>query len=242
MILIDGRIGSREALPVVQRIGLPAQLCQLEYGDFAFEGNGPKGKIMVGFERKTLHDMLNCIDDARYVAHQRPGMLNLYDKSFLIIEGSWKPHEGGFLMEGFNGGSTWGFCKYRSSRVMYSKLRRYLYSMALSGVVVIYTRDLYQTAYDLCEAFHYFQKPWNAHTSLLEIQRLAIPEMNGKPTLVRRWAAAITSIGVKHSRAAEMMFRTGFRLADSEEAEWLKIPGIGVKTAQNVVKEIRGWK
>jgi ERCC4-type nuclease len=242
MILVSREVGSKELYPLIRRIGVPAEIVGLPFGDFAFEGNGPQGRINIGVERKALHDMLNCIDDARYSAHQKVGMAEMYDKSFLIVEGNWKPHDPeGFLMEGFSAGTSWGFCRYRSQRTMYSKLRRYLFSVSLSNVIVLYSRDQFQTAYDVCELFHYFQKSWANHTSLLEVQKLHIADLNAKPSLVRRWASDLTDIGVKHSIEAARLFKTPLALANSDETGWMRIKGVGIKTAQQIIKEIRGW-
>ena len=243
MILVDPRKGSAEMAPIVHRLGVPCETVQLPFGDACFEGNGPKGRINIGVERKALHDMLHCIDDARYSAHQKPGMAQMYDKSFLVVEGLWRPHDPeGWLMEFFPSSQKWGFCKPGGRQILYSKLRRYLFSISLSGVVVLFTRDLFHTAYDTCELFHYFSKKWSAHTSLLETQKLNIADLSGKPTLTRRWAADLEDIGVKYSMAAEQLFKTPVQLANSEEMDWLAIPGIGVKTAQKVVREINGWR
>lgn len=240
MILVDSRIGSKELLPFIRRAGVLCELGSLEFGDAAFEGNGPSGKIMVGVERKRLHDMLNCIDDHRYTGHQKIGMARMYAKSFLVVEGSWMPsNPDGWLLEGFNGGS-WVPCRYRSRRTIYSKLYRYLLSVQLSGVIITYSRDIWHTAYNICEIFHYFQKRWENHTSLLETQKLQIPDMNAKPSLTRRWAAEIEDVGVKLSQEAESLFGSPLSLAESTEADWMSIKGIGKKTAQKIVKEIRG--
>jgi len=240
MIFIDSRVGSAELLPPIKRLGVHAELTQLEFGDVCFEGKGPKGIISIGIERKTIHDMLNCIDDARYVAHQRPGMMNMYDKSLLVIEGVWAAGSGpnweGLLIT--NKGAGWFPLVYRSQRVMYSKLYRYLLSVSLSGVIITYSMTLEHTAVNICNCYHYFQKKWENHTSLLETQKLAIPDMRGKPSLVRRWAAQLTGVGVKHSIDAERLFKKASSLAQADELDWLRVPGIGVKTAQNIVKEI----
>ena len=241
VILVDRRQGSTELAPIIKRIGVPVDVVELPYGDFAFDGQGPKGPISIGVERKTLHDLLNCIDDARYVM-QKTGMAQLYDKSFLIVEGMWKPHDPeGWLMEGFQGGTSWGICRYRSQRTLYSKLRRYLFSVALSGVIVLYSRDIFQTAYDLTELYNYFSKKWTGHTSMVEVQKLAIPTLTGKPSLVLRWANNITDVGVKIAQDAERLFKNGRQMANASESDWLKLPGVGVKTAQQIVAEIGGW-
>lgn len=242
MILVDTAIGSKELKSLIIGNGVKCDAVPLQFGDAAFEGNGDDGTIGIGVERKRLHDMLNCIDDSRYSAHQRVGMAKMYRKSILMLEGHWKAREDGILMEGFDGGTKWTPCKYRSQSVMYSKLYRYLLSIALSGVIITYTRDINHTAFNICEIFHYFQKQWRNHTSLLEVQKLNIPALSGKPTLTRRWASDLEGVGVKFSIEAERMFKTPINLAHSDETEWLRIPGIGVRTAQDIVKEINGWK
>ena len=242
MILVDSRVGSAELLVPIRRLGIPVEKAQLSYGDACFEGHGPKGLITVGVERKTIPDMLHCIDDARYTAHQLPGMAKMYDKSILALEGEWmmgtKPFYEGILMTRKEG--QYYPLTYRSRRVMYSKLYRYLLSIALSGVIITYSRDQGHTAANICENYHYFQKKWENHTSLLEIQKLALPEMRGETTLVRRWASQLSGVGVKHSMQAEHIFKRAIDLARSDETEWLQIPGLGVATAQNIIKEI--WK
>lgn len=246
MILCDDRTGSKELLPLLKGIGVPCELTRLEYGDVAFDGNGPKGPITVGIERKTLNDMLNCIEDARYAAHQRPGMLNLYSKSFLILEGLWAPGNGngmdGVLFQGYRNGQSWGPLKTASSRkTLYSKLYRYLLSVSLSGVNITQSGNLFHTAYNVAEMYHYFQKKWNSHTSLIEVQKLAIPSLTGKPSLVRRWASELDNVGVVRSQDAERIFKSGFALAHADEMDWVKVPGVSVATAQKIVKEIRKW-
>lgn len=246
MILLDSRVGSRELAPLLKRMGVQVELTELPFGDAAFDGNGPSGPMSIGLERKALHDMLSCIDDARYTGFQRVGMAQLYAASFLIIEGIWRPHDpDGTLMEGYvtkDGKSSWGECRYRSQRVMYHKLRRYLFSVSLSGVHVIYTRDLVHTAQDICEAYHYFRKPWKDHTSLLELQKLAIPTLNGRPSLTRKWANDLEDVGTTLSARAEQHFKTPIALATADEQQWVQIDGIGATKAERIVRSIRGNK
>jgi ERCC4-type nuclease len=237
MILVDPRIGSRELLSTIRQQNVPAELADLAYGDCCFEGKWLGRNISIGVERKRLHDMLHCIDDARYSAHQLPGMNMLYEKSILIVEGAWKPHEDGTLMEGFPNGS-WGPCRYRSRPVLYAKLRRYLLSVSLSGVTVTFSRNLLQTAIDVCEMYHYFQK--DKHTALLQTQKLNLPSLNGKPSLTKRWAAEIDDIGVELSDRAEQLFGTPIALAEASVVDWQSLKGIGYPTASRIVKQIQG--
>lgn len=257
MILVDFRKGpnkgSTDFRPMLNKLGLKAQTANLEFGDFAFEGNGPKGPMLIGIERKSLHDMLSCIDDSRFSAHQRVGMLKMYKVSILILEGVWKPHdETGMLMEGFERRietklgmrweMAWAPCKPGGRSVEYAKLRRYLFSMMLGGVYVDYTRNQQQTAYDVHEWYHYFQKPWRKHKSLLEMQKLALPSLTGPPSVVRQWANALDGIGAEKSDAAARIFKTPFDLAYSDEDDWMQIPGVAMPTAERIIKTIRTGK
>jgi NAD-dependent DNA ligase len=94
------------------------------------------------------------------------------------------------------------------------------------------------TAHNIVELFHYFQKRWEDHTSMLETQTLNIPSLNGKPPLIRRWAAELTGVGVKTSMDAQKHFKSAIRMATADEVQWFGIPGIGVPTAQRIVREI----
>lgn len=251
MILIDPRNGNEKnnidtaqvLVDHIRKLGIKSDKASLEFGDAAFEGNGPQGTVAVGIERKTLHDILNCIDDARLTGHQLVGMKQMYSVRVVLLEGHWRPHDGtGVLMEGFNGGTSWGYCKYRSQRTMYNKLYRYLISVSLSGAIVTYSRDLWHTAFNICEWYHYFQKRWDDHTALREVSRVQIPTFNARPSLKRRWAYDLEGVGVKTSELAERHFKTPLALANADESEWLRIPGVGVRTAQSIVREIWGLK
>lgn len=252
MILVDSARGSNELKPLIIRCGISCDITSLdELGDACFEGNGPRGTIAVGVERKRLHDMLHCIDDARY-NRQRIDMSHLYGKSFLMLEGYWKSHENGTLMEGYpqlvkvegkwKEVVSWAECRYRSRSTLYSKLYNYLVSVSMSGVHVSYSRDIEHTALNIVSLYKWFRKKWQDHTSLIEPQKLAIPTMNYRPSLAHKWAYDLEGIGAKRSAIAGKQFKTGWALAHADEGEWLRIPGIGVKTARDIYKEIRGYK
>jgi ERCC4-type nuclease len=249
MILIDDREENAtkkrlnlDLLQHFERMHIQAEAVRLDYGDAAFEIHGPDGPMMVGVERKRLHDMLDCIKDGRYSGHQKIGMREFgYGISVLIIEGHWKPHDpDGWLMEGYSGGISWGYCRPRGARTLYSMLYRALISISLSGVVVTYSRDPFHTAFNIHEWYQWGQKSWDGHTSLMELHRLALPQLAAKPSLTQAWASHLPNVGAKKSDLAARRFRSALELANADESEWLKIPGIGIKSAQEIVREI--WK
>ena len=194
-----------------------------------------------------MHDMLSCVEDARYTAHQLVGMNKLYSKSFLVLEGMWErgtPGSAldGLLIQGFNHGSSWGPLQQAGRRTpLYSKLYRYLISVQLAGVIITYSNNLTQTACQIVEIQQYFQKKWKEHTALRECQKLAIPSLSGRPSLCKRWANELTDVGVVHGEEAERLFKTARNLAMSDESDWMTISGVGVKTARQIVREINGW-
>jgi len=248
MILVDTPKGPKNSVQyqnqlglrtLIRTFGVECEAVPLSWGDACFEGNGPEGTIHIGIERKSLHDMLRCIDDATFAGKQRIGMKNLYTVSILMVEGFWRAREDGFLLESQDG-CRWWVCRPNGKPVMYSKLRRYLISIRYGGVHVNFTRDLWHTAYDIVEEYHYNQKRWDDHTRLREVHRMAIPQMNHKPSLTRMWASDIEGLGVKKSEEAEAIFRKPIRLANADEQQWTQISGVGTKLAQSIVRQING--
>lgn len=249
MISVDFRekINKREQTELVSLINrfggkfnprIQAEKGDLPFGDMAFDGFDTKGPISVGVERKRLHDMLACIDDNRYAAHQRIGMNNLFNETWLVIEGIWRPHDPeGWLMEGDNKGSWW-FCRPAGRPVLYSKLRNYLFSVERAGTPVIHTRDMSHTAFDICQLYSYYQK--KSHTSHISKHRLNIPAFVEKPALVRRWAEELDGVGPKKAAQAAQIFKTPQALANSEAIEWRAIDGIGPNQAAAIVAQIEG--
>lgn len=255
MISVSSATGSKELRGPILSLGVSCESIPMEFGDAAFEGSGPSGTTLIGIERKTLHDILDCIDTARY-NQQRIGMARMYPHiSILVIEGLWKPREDGVLMEGFRDYEAekvlraagkgreviaWTDLKQGGGKVMYHKLYRYLNSVSHGGVIVKFTRDLNHTAFNICEDFHYYQKPWNQHKALLDIHVPQLPSLKLRPSLTRLWAFHCPGVGVVGSQLAEKYFPTGRRLANADEVEWVRA-GVGAKTAQEIVKEINGW-
>ena len=82
MILVDRREkpGKRDPFDLLQclrrlsGVSLPVEPTELPFGDVAFEGHGLNGPIAVGVERKRLHDLNACVEDARLAGHQSIGM------------------------------------------------------------------------------------------------------------------------------------------------------------------------
>lgn len=260
MILVDGAVGSYELQSLINRQGIRCEKANLEAADACFEGYGPEGMVLIGVERKKIQDALDCIDTGRFGGFQLPKMRQMYRFRFIIIEGVWRPDtRHGFLQQehlNTDGRSWWSDQRHGGKREMYHKLRRYLFSITMAGAHVIYTRDIGHTVYDICELYHWFQKRWRDHKSMETLYSgyawdaqpkqsedlSMIPTIDRRPSLVRRWAAGIDGVGVKLSADAERVFRTPIALATADEADWVEVPGIGLRMASDIVKQIMGKK
>jgi ERCC4-type nuclease len=99
---------------------------------------------------------------------------------------------------------------------------------------------MWHTAYDIVELYHYYQK--RKHTSMLDIHKPAIATLTSKAPLVRKWAEDLEGIGQTHGVAAARLFKTPIALANSEPYEWMGIPRIGEKTAEDIYRQIQGFK
>lgn len=249
MILVDYREdtsagrkrGTKELLGRLQALGVPVEEAALPFGDVCIEGCGPDGKILIGIERKSLHDMLHCIEDSRYSGFQKIGMQGMYAKVYLVIEGIWgpgsPPNMVGCLIESNTDGKSWGSASHNRNPVPYAKLKRYLISIGNSGVEIFYTRNLHHTAWDVAEIYHYYQKPWDDHTSLIAVPKLKIADLRYQVPLRRKWAHCLTDVGDKLSLKAERFFPSAGKLASGDVGEWVDA-GFPAARAKAVLKEI----
>jgi len=260
MILVDAATGSWELQTLIQRQGIQCEKEHLHAADACFEGYGPEGMVMIGVERKKLPDALDCIDTGRLGGFQLPKMRQMYKFRFVMVEGVWRPDpRSGFLQTEHvkpDGKVWWSDQRPGGKREMYHKLRRYLFSVTMAGAHVLYTRDITHTAYDITELYHWFQKQWRDHKSMETMytgkswdvqakqseELVMIPTIDRRPSLVRQWAADINGVGVKLSADAERVFKSPRDLANADEGDWVNVPGIGMKMASDIVRQIMGGK
>jgi ERCC4-type nuclease len=96
VIFVDPRAGSNELTKPLGDAGLPVEEATLEYGDLSFIGRGEKGApVAIGIEHKKVSDLVQSLGNGRLQGHQLPGMLEHYDRCWLIVEGDWTSNAGG---------------------------------------------------------------------------------------------------------------------------------------------------
>ena len=171
---IAHEVGSREFLRPLTRLGVPARLRSLEYGDFAFYGNGPSGTTRVGIERKKVDELTGEASRKRFISRQLPGMIRRYPLfRFVIIEGASRvdllegelltgkdvrSRKTGRLMTIWLDGQSWGR-GYTFERWVKEQMTVRL----KGGIHFITTASAEETAHWLHACYRWFQKDWSEH-------------------------------------------------------------------------------
>ncbi len=229
-ILVDDREGSKELADLLK----DALLVRLEYGDCAFEGNGPNGKVTIGVERKRVNDLIQSINSGRLSGHQLPGLLETYYKTYLLVEGMWRANRRDGTVEVFRHGK---FKPLGSSRFTSKRIWGYLTALnASTGVTVFITTDMVETVLVIEELEHWWNQGWEKHVSHLMVNKLSPPSAYmkpGKPSLIRRLALELPGIGYDRVAEVEKKFKTVGRMWEANEKEWQEVEGIGKITAKN---------
>jgi ERCC4-type nuclease len=238
VILVDPRRGSGELLDAIKS-KTDATIETLPAGDFAFEGNGPDGRVMVGIERKRLSDALKSITDGRFAGYQLIEMANLYQFIFLVIEGMYRPDRNTGLLEEYRGGQ-WVPAGHGSRRFMWKDLDHFLMTLQIKTSVKVFRavtpNETVQVISDLYSWFN--DKHWKEHKSHLALHSNPRPVTFRKPPLRRIVANELPHIGWEKSKLVADRFPNTGLMMQATEQEWQEIDGIGPKIASDIVRTI----
>jgi len=249
-VWLDSRVGSKELAPLFLPYGIQARLTELEFGDIAFEGNGPMGRCAVCIERKRIEELVAAIESRRLSGHQLPGMADQYDYVYLIVEGLWRPADNGLLQVGIGGfdgcsGVFGGRWLPARGGLLYRAVDNYLSTLELkAGVIFRRTLSPVETVAVVVDLWRWWQeKEWDQHVSHIAVYAPA-GIGRGRPQLARRdvslaekWAMQLPGVDAKAREVAEH-FGSAVVMAQASEGEWREIKGIGPVTAKKVVREI----
>jgi ERCC4-type nuclease len=227
-------VGSREFLPLLQQ----AKLTTLEFGDFAFEGNGPGGMpVMVGVERKRIQELAGDLATNRFVGHQLPGLMATYHSVYLVVEGQWSHREDGVLMGGL-GGHYSRVVECGSRRFMAREVDKFLTTLDTVVGVKIRTSNSKRDTARIVQSLHaWWQgKEWEEHKSHRALP--TPPIMLQRPTLIRAMAACLPGVGWARSGEVEGHFRSVREMVEAGASEWKKVAGIGEKLARRIVEDL----
>jgi len=251
MIVIDSRTGSKELAPLFEQIGAKYTLGQLEAGDFAFDGNTPKGPSRLGVERKTIRDLLQSMQSGRLVDVQIPRMLDLYDRSYLIVEGLCRANPWtGMLEEACEDAKDhkriwWREVTLGRQRFMWEHFDHFLCSLEWTPVRVRRTTGEANTVRNIISLHSYHQREWKDHKSLrtMYFDPWNVIPLQSRENPVRSVARELPGIGVEKSLACQMKWRSPFdMIAMSTSEDWQSLPGVGPKTARKILNWIHGEK
>lgn len=212
--------------PLLRDIGVTSLMPE-EYGvDIMWESNLGK----VGIQRKKFpDDFLASVNDGRL--NREYAMMKGLDLAFLLLEGraQWTT-EGNLIRKAGNK-------RYQWSR---SQHRRYLASVQLQGVHVIYTDGLTDTIAYVGELQAWSDK--NDHTGLLTRPGPSSGDRWGRHTSRDYQSHVLQSVpGIGPKQAAAILDRFGglpIRMTTTLE-ELMTIPGIGKGRAEKLLNTFR---
>ena len=223
--------------------------------DVEFLGSTPLGPLTpIGIEHKSAvtGDIFTSMTDGRLNGTQMQTMVSHYPYvRYLIIEGNLRRSKDGILeIFKFDRGSLkydwqpaysrngagWTYDEFENR--IESIIDAFSEPNSPGHTVVKRTYDINESAAYIVGRYHYWQKPYEQHSSarqwdrskrlIGEAERAEHPLMGGgKRTkdieLVRLWANDIDGIGLTKSYYVARHFRTPIALALATEDEWLSV-------------------
>ena len=224
---------------------MDVNLGRLDFGDFAFLGNGPDDSIVtIGIERKAIKDLCNSMITGRLSGHQLPGLIQQYEYVYVLVEGAWRYRYPDGILEMLTGVYWHAVCL--GQRIFMAKeIVGFLNTLSIkAGVHILFSDNKQESVQIITSLFHWWNgKEFEGHSSHLAPNK-AHKGAQGqvqfiKPSLVRRVAAEVKGIGWGKSKEVAEYFPSVRRMAMASEQEWRSIQGIGKGIAQSVVAEMR---
>ncbi len=237
MLYVDARAGSKELFPLF----LPgtAQLTSLEFGDFAFTGNGTGGRVLtVGIERKTASDLLTCIKSGR-MSEQLLGLRQNYDVCFLLLEAQFRENAETGYLEYFN-----QYFKWYPTQFVRKSVWGFMNDVELvAGVRIFQTKNTAESAAWITSLYSWFtNKEWEQHRACYAPHIDLDPEFRkghgGKAPLLRRWLAELSGVGHDRAKVIAAVVGDVEGLLVLSEEDFEKIPGIGKTLSASIWAEL----
>jgi ERCC4-type nuclease len=229
MIHIDHRVGSAE---LAKYFVEPIEVGKLMFGDFAFIGRGPDGPVHIGIERKHIRDLIDSVKSGRLWGHQIPGMLDVFDYSYLVIEGVFKMQPEYTMLPV---GNRWIKLKIGSK-----VLDPFLNSVqVLTGMMIHYTMGKKATAQYVESLYRWWGKNFGDHGAYGPYMRSSrLPEKCTNGAMVYMMARCLPGVGVKKAESIRQHFSSVVDMVNAPAEEWLKIPEIGKSLTSKIQEAI----
>ena len=241
MIMVDDRAGSKDIIRYIPP-GVKTSLCRLDYGDCMWVGEGDKGYVTVGVERKTVTELLQAITTGRLSGHQLIGMQSWYDHLYLVVDGLWGVDDNGFIT--VRRGQQWTSTMPDGRQVRLSYMTNYLNTLNIKvGVSTILLPSLYVTAQWVVHTYHWWQKPWDRHKAHTQFyveppeRPLLVP-----PSLFCRMMKELDGVGWDKARALDEHFNSIEVMLAVGVKGLMKVPGIGKVMAKRIIYQLQEVK
>jgi len=250
MLRVDSRAGSADLLPHFHRIGVPAMLAPMPFGDVAFEMRGPDERpILVGIEVKRVEDLLACIRDGRLSGHQLPGLQQGFEHAILLIEGGMQMG-GEEVRPGVRALLTRIFGQWREpshgQAWAYYDVMSYLHTVQMrTGIQVVQTSDRQATVQWISSLYHWgTSKAWEQHDSCVGLHEGMDDDLRQnqvaliRPTRRMMVAGKLPGIGAKKSYYVARHFPSIYAMIVAPWEKWLIPEQVGEKGARTIVEAI----
>lgn len=255
MILVDDQSGSKDLYPYIKQLVPDTVLTRIHppFGDIAWVGDGPDNKsISVGVEYKQIDDVLKCMVDGRFAGHQLPGLLENYDRVYLLIEGRIRVDRNTGILQK-QSGERWRDINRAGRGFMGRDLEHWCTTMEEKAQIrVAWSRDSFQSArWVQYKHSWWVNKGWEEHKSM---QQFHIPPppaaLFTKPGFTRRVVKEFPDVGWDRSDPVAKHFKNVYNAVTADAGEWAKIVvggnrlghtlTIGVNRAQSIFNKLRG--
>ena len=216
-----------------------ARLTHLAYADFAFEGHGVDGDVLVGVERKRIGDFVNSMCTGRLSGHQVIGLLNAYHYVYLVVEGVFRANPRDGMLE------VWkhkAWYPYAAGKRQFMARDIWVFMNTLEvvcGIRCYHCATDTDTAAYVGALHQWWQKEYEAHRSHVQ-PRVEDSVRLFKHSTVRRVAAQLDGIGWDKAKALDNRYTSVEELVGATEAELREVDGIGKTLAASIYRQLHG--
>lgn len=235
-LLLDQRTGSIELHPLLRT---PHTVCHLDFGDAAIIGRTNDQEISVGIERKRIHDLLSSMESGRLVGHQIPGMLEEYDRSYVLVEGLWRPDDDRRLV--VYKGKGFSPIQHGSRRYGTKDIHSFLTSIReMFGIWVITTGSSSHTAAWI-DDLHYWYNKKKHRTGEVMVANPAPALGVGfrRPTTLARMLVGLDGVGGRKALDLANRFGSMEELMSASPSDIMEVEGIGETIAEGIWRQLR---
>lgn len=237
MILVDYRRGSHELIAPLRALGLSVEKVTLPFGDLAFEGRGEKSKpVDIGIEFKQLSEFVTAMRTQRLQGFQMKGMRDLYDYSYLFIEGVLRYDSINRLLKRQRKTLVLMHGQMTAQELLQRKNTLHL----CGGLNPTWTTCRKDTLQELLALYRtWTDQDLDKHKSHLAIYE-APPLTLVEPGAAAKTAHIVQGIGWRKAKEVARVFKTPAGVCAATLQDWMGIDGIGAELARRAVSTLQG--